>query len=157
MFSFENIFNILQNHFLLCLIIVIELIFLSLKFRINWKEDKRKKIEIKNGKIKENKMNKVKYNIKKNRFINFFLIIKFLIMIGSFDQNMMNNKFGLIELKSSYVSVKVKGTGNRCVFSQDEEWFKNENFPNEIHINDIKQNNVQRTYDLNQEENKKII
>lgn len=74
-------------------------------------------------------------------------------MIGSFDQNMMNNKFGLIELKSSYVSVKVKGTGNRCVFSKNEKWFKSEKFPDEIHINDIKQKSVERIYYLNQEEN----
>ena len=49
-------------------------------------------------------------------------------MIGLFDQDMMNNKFGLIELKSSYVSVKVKELEIDAYFRKIKIGLKVKNF-----------------------------
>jgi len=76
---------------------------------------------------------------------NYFIIIIFLIL------NRFSFKFeqGKISSFSSNITIKVKGSGIQSIFFGGETCNKGMfTFPNEIHINNIKQNDVKDKYNL---------
>ena len=117
-------------------------------------------VNIKNKIIIKNENNKInKKRINNNniirfrmRYINYIIIIKLLIMIDLFIQIFPYYIFNLIDYKSSYVIVKVKGSGNKYVF-YNGSCTRTPDFPDEVWINEVKQDKVEREYDLDKEEN----
>ena len=73
-------------------------------------------------------------------------------MIDLFIQVFPYYTFYLIDYKSSYVMIKVKGSGNKYIFYHGNCAPK-PNFPDEVWINEVKQDNVKTSYDLDKEEN----
>ena len=116
-------------------------------------------VNIKNIIIKNEKNKKNKNRINNNNIIRIrmryttnIIIIKYLIMIDLFIQIFPYYKFNLIDYKSSYVMVKVKGSGNKYVFYHGI-CSPGSNIPDEVWINEVKQDNVKTRYDLVKEEN----
>ena len=94
-------------------------------------------------KIKENNL---RTNINK-KIKNLILAVPLLIIFIS------SSNYELIE--ESYfpnITLKIRGTGNKFIFSKDEN-FLSCYYPNEVYINKEKQNNVSPNYLLNQSNN----
>ena len=73
------------------------------------------------------------------------MIINLFIQISS-----NNNLFGL---QFSNVTLRIKGTGTKNVFSSNVEEFPTENYPNIVYINGNKQDTVNYSYTFNQSDN----
>ena len=115
---------------------------------------KEKKLNIKmniNKKTKEYNNNKIK---NQNSFRNDMNIIIYLTIIISLHTILLkNNELNLIESNYSYIALKIKGTGNKSVFTQYREYFKIEHFPDVIKINGEEQYTINYSYYFNQKEN----
>ena len=114
------------------------------------KENKRTDIT-----IIENKENKrKKYLIRNsNQLRNYIKIAKYIILLNLIYNIFAYNKISLIEYKSYYISLKIKGTGTKRVFSSLSDTFKVEYYPDEVFINEKMQTNVHYSYYLNQTDN----
>ena len=89
-------------------------------------------------KYENNRINKNKINTNNNITRIRMRLIKLLIMIDLFIQIFPYYKFNLIDYKSSYVMIKVKGSGNKYVFYHGD-CSPEPDFPDEVWINEVKQ------------------
>ena len=83
---------------------------------------------------------------------NFIKITKYIILLNLFNNIFVNNKISLIEYNSYNITLKIKGSGIKKVFSSERE-FKNEFYPDEVYINGYRQNYVNHSYIFNQANN----
>ena len=91
--------------------------------------------------------------------IKLFILIIYLIILFSLIQLILStNKDRTILYKYSFITLKVKSTGNVNIFHSN----KNSNYhdhphapePDEIYINDVKQNEIKSSYNFDKEDNK---
>ena len=96
---------------------------------------------------------KLNYRFKNRILFKYnILIFWFFITINFFIPKISNNNsYLLIDSKFSSITLKVKGFGNKDVFSRS--YFENEYYPDMVYINGIKQSKVNCGYDFNQTEN----
>ena len=87
-----------------------------------------------------------------NHLRRFIEILKYIILLNLFNNIFMNNKISLIEYTSYNITLKIKGIGNKKVFSSDS-LFRNKYYPNEVYINGYNQSTVTHSYYLNQTDN----
>ena len=113
------------------------------------------KIKIRNNEINDIKRNNDKiYNRIKFRkhksTINMLIIIDLFII--NFHSYKVNNLF---ESNNANITLKIKGTGNKNLFGQEDptHTFTKNMFPDEIIINGIIQENKEYEYNFNQTEN----
>ena len=88
-----------------------------------------------------------------NHLRNFIKITKYIILLNFFNNIFVNNKISFIEYNSYNITLKIKGTGTKKIFSSETSFFKREYYPNEVHINGYKQNGVTYNYYLNETDN----
>ena len=86
------------------------------------------------------------YLINNNIFRNIYLII----IISLFQTVLSNNNIKFIENKFSNVTLKINGIGEKRVFGSDLNY---QDYPKIIYINEIKQNRITYTYNLNETDN----
>ena len=92
-----------------------------------------------------------------NKFKEYIIIIKFIIILCSFTSKIKTNKFYLYGV--SKITLKIKGIGYKYVLGvynedpSDSGSFQKEYYPNLININGNKQNNITYKYYFNQEDN----
>ena len=166
-FSSDNNSIKMKEYSLIIFIINNIIIIIILKIKIV--TNKREKLYLKDKSYKsiENKFFKNIKKIpdkKKDKFINnkyhikfenrIFLTInnilfKFFIMINLFVQILSNKEIYSFKF-SSFIILKINGTGNKYIFSPN---FNSQLYPNEVYINGERQNNVNNNYDLNQTNN----
>ena len=130
-------------------------------------ESKLGKISYPNKQKKEEQLNSAQYhqnlkfknikNIKSQkkkiitRNINYFKYDYFiLILINAINLIFLTDKSYFQYMHSSYITLKVKGTGYRQVFCQKLSDFDTVYYPNEIYINDEKQDSINHSYLFNQ-------
>ena len=63
--------------------------------------------------------NKRKIFLIRNIKLNYIKIIKYIISLNLFNNIILNNKISLIEYKSYNITLKIKGTGIKKIFSSD--------------------------------------
>ena len=97
--------------------------------------------------------NKRKIFLIRNIKRNFIKIIKHIILLHLFNNIILNNKISLIEYKSYNITLKIKGTGIKKIFSSDIKEFKREYYPTEVHINGRIQDDVNYSYNLIETDN----
>ena len=151
------IIKIIQNYISLIIKDIYIVKFLEIK-----KHSKKEKYSFeKTRNIKENARIKVKkcnnFNKIKNRFL-LMALFNFVIILNLFFQRSIENKFCFLENSISKISLKVKGTGNQIIlghgYDNGQQYFAEENYPNEIRINGVNQSKPFRyQYDLQQEIN----
>ena len=102
------------------------------------------------------KLSRITYNKIEERRIIYgkhitysILIIKLLSLINLFIPFLFGNANYLFKIKSSFITLKIRGAGNKKVFSSDSKFSLN-NYPSEVYINEVKQNEVKSTYEFNQ-------
>ena len=120
-----------------------------------WKIKERKVINNKYNNTRE-KLEDKKININKGkriRFSNYKINFMIFILINSFIHVLQNSKYFLLELNYSNITLKIKGKGDKKVFTDQKQWFKESFYPNEVHINGNKQNKVNHTYNLEEDDN----
>ena len=107
-----------------------------------------------NIRIANNSKNKRKNKILRNiiHVRNNIIIIKLLIIIKLFIQILPYNKNNWINIQFSNITLKIKGTGNKNVFSNISDFTK-DYYPNFVYINGNKQETVNHSYYLNQTDN----
>ena len=106
-----------------------------------FKEEKIKRRE--KSLITERKMSK-----------SFTTIIKIIIIVNIFI--FVSNEKLLFNL--SMITLKIIGTGNKNIFGSDEKYyFKPENYPDKIIINEKDEDKVNLTYNFNQENNNIVL
>ena len=89
-----------------------------------------------------------------NHLRNFIQIIKhILLLLNLFKKIFVYNKISDFEYNSYNITLKIKGTGNKQIFSSHTDFFKSEYYPNEVYINGNQQNDVSHSYYLNQTDN----
>ena len=85
------------------------------------------------------KYNIIIHNQIKNRNI---IIIKNIIILHFFLQSLMGNDLSMIKFNYSVIKLKIKGSGPKNIFCNDSYEFLEMYYPNEVYINDVKQNKV---------------
>ena len=98
------------------------------------------------------KANKKKDTVHDNKIkigYNIIIIFKLFIEINLFIQVLSINVRHLIEEKFSKISLKIRGTGIKKIFNNLPE----KDYPNEVYINNSKQNISNNTYQFSQEDN----
>ena len=114
-------------------------------------ESKRKEfIDLQKRKKESRRYNKLNKNFK-NRIhnINYYLLFLFLIQLDIVGLKLFNN-LSLGKSNYSYIIFKVKGIGERNVFYNNTGLFLNSSYPDEIYINENKQDIVNYSYYFNQ-------
>ena len=114
-------------------------------------ESKRKEfIDLQKRKKESRRYNKLNKKFK-NRIhnINYYLLFLFLIQLDIVGLKLSNNLF-LGKSNYSYIIFKVKGIGERNVFYNNTGLFLNSSYPDEIYINENKQDIVNYSYYFNQ-------
>ena len=84
--------------------------------------------------------------IKNISYIRNNIIIIFLILLNLFIQIFPYIKNSLIKFQFSNVTIRIKGTGIKNVFSNNLTLFKSEYYPNIVYINGNKQDIVNHSY-----------
>ena len=79
--------------------------------------------------------------------MNYILITNLLI------QSLSNNNLLMIRKNFSVIKLKISGKGTKNIFNNETERFQEKYYPNEIYINDIKQNTVNPSYNFNENDN----
>ena len=119
----------------------------------------KKLFDLKGTRKMNKKFNKIINNKRKNRaplmiknkknINNYIFIIKLLIVINLFNRALSYYKINYLELKYSKITLKIKGIGNKNIFSGGSEFsFESSGFPDEVYINSIKKTPVTYTYYL---------
>ena len=129
-------------------------------FEIKNKSKKNRKLDYNNKNkidfisIVINKRNKGKNFLIRiiNRLRNFIKIIKYIILLNLFNNIFVNNKISFIEYNSYNITLKIKGTGTKKIFTSFSN-FPSNSYPDEVHINGYKQNEVTYSYYLNETDN----
>ena len=99
---------------------------------------------LKNEFEKNNNKIYIKRKLIKEPFISYLVTISFLF----FTKLLIGCKQRRIQLKDSIIHLKVKGIGNNYILSPSYN-----NLPNEIHIKDVKQNEITNNYNFEETEN----
>ena len=107
----------------------------------------------KNDNIIINQRNKRKIFLIRNIKRYFIKIIKYIILLNLFNNIILNNQISLIEYQSYNITLKIKGTGTKKIFSSYTGDFKREYYPKEVYINGYIQNDVTYSYNLNETDN----
>ena len=112
-----------------------------------------KPILTKENKNKKQKNKKTSINIKTKSKSRYLLIYIFLFSIIS-ELNFQNQ----LDSNISYVTLKFSGAGNKRIF-YDKNWSRYSPFtrPNEVFINEIKQDNINYSYNLNNSDIVKLV
>ena len=97
-----------------------------------------------NTKRRYMKINKDKYN--KKCIIYYYLFIFNNIFFSQF----IKSNYRKIELESSYVNLKINGTGNINILSSH---LNSNDYPTTIIINNITQNEIKNNYNFDEQEN----
>ena len=97
-----------------------------------------------------NKLNHKKKKAIKRSIKNKNNIIFFLIIINLFSSN---NQYRKLEINFSYITLKIKGKGNKKIFCDKFSLFQSKYYPNKIYINGELQNIVNHSYYFNRTEN----
>ena len=87
-----------------------------------------------------------------NHLRNFIEVTKYIILLNIFNNIFVNNTISMIEYNSYNITLKIKGIGNKNIFSSKNE-FKREYYPDEVYINGYKTSNVTYSYNLNETDN----
>ena len=118
--------EITQNYLTSCINEVIEI--KSIIINNNYKKNKNDNIII-------NQRNKRKIFLIRNIKRYFIKIIKYIILLNLFNNIILNNQISLIEYQSYNITLKIKGTGTKKIFSNP--YFPSNSYPNEVHINGL--------------------
>ena len=94
-----------------------------------------------------------KFLIRNINLLRYYIeIIKYIILLNISNNIVENNKISLIEYNSYNITLKIKGTGTKKIFSNYN--FPSDSYPDEVYINGDKQNgNSTHSYNLNQTDN----
>ena len=84
--------------------------------------------------------------------LNFIEIIKYIILLNLFNIISLDYRNSFIEYKAYNITLKIKGTGAKKIFSSNG-FFRSNYHPDEVYINGYKQDNVKYSYELNQTDN----
>ena len=88
------------------------------------------------------------------KYLNYYLdnkIILILLIIFDIIQIISANNFHLIEFQLNKIKLKIKGTGIKNILGNTPEFsFDNNSYPDEIYINDEKQNEITYCYNFNE-------
>ena len=115
-----------------------------------------KKIKMKeiNNEIRKNNCYKdlFSYNIKNYRILNnlFFILI---LVIDLFKQISAKNSYFSINSSDSYITLKIKGIGDKQIYNPNKKQYSRSYHPHEIYINGEEQNIIDSHYYFNQTEN----
>ena len=102
------------------------------------------------GKIEQLRNNKIRNTIKCLNYIKIYLII----LMNLFIQTLLNKNSHLLELTISSITLKIKGVGYKNILgNQINNRFENQFYPNEIYINEKKQNEISPSYVFNETDN----
>ena len=104
--------------------------------------------------ISKNPRNKGKEYLTINiiHLMNCINIIKYILLLILYNNIFADSKISLIEYKSYKITLRIKGTGTRKVFS-DNSMFSSKYYPNEVYINGYNQTEVKKYYNLEQVNN----
>ena len=104
--------------------------------------------------ISKNPRNKGKEYLTINiiHLMNCINIIKYILLLILYNNIFADSKISLIEYKSYKITLRIKGTGTRKVFS-DNSMFSSKYYPNEVYINGYNQTEVKKYYNLYQVNN----
>ena len=99
---------------------------------------------------------KKKNNIFKNKIqLQKYVIAIELLTMGNIILSILSsNNIFWTKLKFSNITIKVKGTGEKNILSTYPTYFPSDHFPNEVYINNIKEDSVKNKYTLTEENNK---
>ena len=121
---------------------------------------KRKEEKLNKSQLSTYHKNEIKENTKyikhKRRYRNIIdkrnynLSLIFLILLNIFGQALHHSQFLRQINYYSYITLKIKGIGNRNVFNNKQNEFPNSSYPDEIYINGNKQDIINYSYDFNQ-------
>ena len=91
--------------------------------------------------------------VKKEKIIRFFGYVMFFRFFLLIIIDNVNSR--IIQMKSSYIIVKINGIGKKNVFSglKSPDCFPRFPSPNEVYINGVEQNSISSEYNLNLTEN----
>ena len=103
-----------------------------------------------NIRIGSNKKNNILRNI--NHYIQNKIIIKIIILMKIF-QVLPYNKNIYFKFHFSNITLKIKGTGIKKIFSSDTEHFKNNYYPDIVYVNGNMCDTITPKYDFTQEDN----
>ena len=102
-------------------------------------------------------MSKKRYNLlmKGNKigFIALILNINISILFSGLIQEISNIDLRMIESKSSYIILKIRGIGYSNIFFNNTKYFKDSDYPNEIYINNVTKNKITYKYYFSRNEN----
>ena len=158
----ENKFNIISNETKIINGVKLAHFFdfkIQAKGRNNSKEIKNSKINSK--KYKTQKKGILKYIIKRKDFIEklimnylFLFMISYYLIISTLLND--NHKIKIIS-KDSYITIKIKGSGNKRTFGNNNFgttcYYNIAPLPNEVYINGIKQDDLKTIYNYNDIDN----
>ena len=105
----------------------------------------------KNIKSKSKKREKEKF-LKMIQLIKHIMLFRILILTDFFIPIFQKNKFNIIELNYSNITLKIKGTGSKKIFHDENAFFNSRYYPGQIYANK-RIYSVQPTIDLDQEVN----
>jgi len=103
-----------------------------------------------NKRKRENKSNRENKIITNTRYIWNYINLFILLIINSFVPIFLRNNEYCLKSRFSNISLKIIGIGNQNILGSI---FNNDSYPNEIYINQIKQDIINCTYYFNQTEN----
>ena len=121
------------------------------------KIDRNEKIPLfKDKKLIRNDLNYKlkKVNIKRKIFKYNIIIIRYIIIINSFIHLILNNNRFLIGANfSNIIKLKINGTGYNYILNTDKDYFREDNYPNIININEKQYFNVSNNYYFDKDDN----
>ena len=101
--------------------------------------------------IKKQRYGRKKFSIFKN-LRNFIIITKYIILLTFFNNIFVSNKISLISYKSYSITLKIKDSGIKKIFS-DLSFFPIYSYPNQVYINEKMQDIVNHSYNLTETNN----
>jgi surface protein len=108
-----------------------------------------KSLEIKESKRNVKIINKIN---KRNQTLRDGILIK-LIIISNIIEALLNKGMHYFYLNLNKITLKIKGIGYNDIFCSRDNDYSPDNYPNEVYINDIKQDIVKFNYFFNRIEN----
>ena len=91
-------------------------------------------------------------NINNNKNNSVYITIIILLLINLIIPIFLHNNIYLIESNLSIIKLKIKGIGNKTVFSNTSN-FVSAYYPDEVLINGLNETTISPSYNLNQEDN----
>ena len=108
----------------------------------------------------ESNKNKIpkKYKIMNQNYISTkntitILIMKYILFLNLFFLSILNNDLNMIDHNFSIIKLKILGKGAKNIFNNEASQFQEMYYPNEVYINDIRQNVVNHSYYFNENDN----